>query len=298
MSDNTKIKGITPDGKVVEINGDEWEKALEAKQADEPIEHKKKFKPTAKRSRKFCLTSYIDPESLEGYICSLPWVQHWAMATHDRDVDNEGKLKEKHTHILLYTYDAKTASAILKNFDRFSNMLYQGTETPPQNTRVQILHDVVHQWRYLLHLDETDPNQYHYEPDVRICDDFSYWHNLELSETLTASDSNKALAMFDDYLLKVPTRTMLERYGNAFLYHIQHLEKAKECHYRDIGLYAEQGADNLIRIAIEGSGYSEQQKQIFFSMLNYVEEQSFILYSESLRLGLVEPTKKRKELKK
>lgn len=291
-----KIQALTADGKLGVLVDGEWkvDGASEAPENDADINTPKAFKSKPQRTRKFCITSYIDPTSLEAFVTSSPWIQHWAMATHDKDLEESGEVKKTHTHLLLYTYDAKTSTAVKKIFDRFSNLIYSGTDTPPQNTRVQNLHDVVHQWRYLIHLDETDPNQYHYDPQDRICDNFSYWHNLELSQTMTASDNNKALAMFDDFLAKTPTRVMLERYGNAYLYHIQHLEKAKQCYYRDIGVIAKDKPGDLLRIAIEGSSYSEQYKQIFFTMLNYVEEQSLILYGDALRLGLVEDTKKGK----
>ena len=90
------IKGINKDGKVVEINGDEWEKAQEAKNTEQVNRRKPQIKE--KRSRKFCLSSYIDVRALEPYISTQPWVQHWAMCTHDRDLKEDGSTKETHTH--------------------------------------------------------------------------------------------------------------------------------------------------------------------------------------------------------
>ena len=67
-------------------------------------------------SRKFCLRTYISPDKIEIFLRTSPWISHWCYTTHDKDVDDDGNTKISHTHILLYTYSQKTASAIKKNF--------------------------------------------------------------------------------------------------------------------------------------------------------------------------------------
>ena len=128
-----------------------------------PSKTEKKSTPSKKpkcseepRDRKFCLTSYIDYNSITHFLKRCEWVQHWAVCYHDSDLNDDGTPKRPHTHILLYTYNAKTASAIKKNFDRYSAEIYRGTDIEPQNTLTQICFDMPTQWRYLIHADDRD----------------------------------------------------------------------------------------------------------------------------------------------
>ena len=146
------------------------------KQTDkEPIDKKTNLKsvnPLEKvRTRKFCLTSYIDRSLLEKFVKQSPFIQHWALCSHDRDIEwdivadkpiilnpdtGEPKIKEFHTHLLLYTYDAKTSSAVRKIFNRLSAEHYTPLGLPLQNTLCQPCTDMVSQWRYLIHQDEFE----------------------------------------------------------------------------------------------------------------------------------------------
>lgn len=133
-------------------------------------------KPT--RDRKFSLTSYIRPEQLEILLRRSDWIQHWAYCTHNKDVLADGSLKEVHTHVILYTYNAKTSSAIRKIFDRYAVEICKEGEKP-QNTLCQVCSDMVSAYRYLIHADQKNKAQY--EPLERVCDDYAYWQKLEES---------------------------------------------------------------------------------------------------------------------
>lgn len=194
---------------------------VELKTAEVPKDAPKTQKQ--KRARRFCLTSYVDPTELRNFLSRSPWAQHWAMCTHDRDIKDDGSVKETHTHIILYTYDAKTSSAIKKIFDRHSSDYYNG-KGDAQNTLVQVCNDVVAQWHYLIHKYDKDKAQY--SPNERICDNSAYW--LELCKTNALSDSalNTGLQMFDDIVDGISTREMICRYGKEYIYHARAF---KEC---------------------------------------------------------------------
>lgn len=90
-----------------------------------------------KRSRSFCITTYIERNSLERFLKSSPWLKHWAYCEHDKDMDEKGNLKTSHIHVILYMYNSKTSSAVKKLFDRYSAQIYAGTGIEPQNTFIK-----------------------------------------------------------------------------------------------------------------------------------------------------------------
>ena len=185
----------------------------------------------AKRDRKFCLITYIDEGRVLDFLRDAEWVHHWSMCTHDKDTDENGKPKEKHTHIVLYTYDAKTCSSILKIFDRFSVAVY-GVEKK-QNTLVLPCADVVAQYRYLIHID--DPQKHKYDECERLVDNAQYWHKLERTNGLNSVHNNTAIAIFEDMLSGVPTRELIIRYGQNFVINMRHYKQAIVDHLTETG---------------------------------------------------------------
>ena len=184
-----------------------------------------------RRTRRFCLTTYIDREALVKFLETSEWVCHWALCTHDKDVNDEGLPKITHTHIVMYTYEGKTVTAIQKLFDRFSVDCY-GVEHK-QNTMVMPCIDIVAQYRYLLHQD--DPQKHRYEEYERISENDAYWRKLERTAGLNDAADNKALQIFTDMCNGATTYELILRYGSNFLYHIQHFERAKQKHEMELG---------------------------------------------------------------
>lgn len=231
---------------------------------------KNKATPT---SRRFCLVSYIEPDALLKFLQSRTWIQHWAMITHDNDVLEDGSPKEKHTHVLLYTFSHKSSSAIKKNFDRFSAEYYRG-KGEAQNTLVQICSDMVKQWRYLIHVDDLD--KFQYDQSERLCDSIDYWVKYEGSDGLNDSQNNVGLAMLNDLLNGATTMQMCERYGKEYIYHKAHFESVKQSHiseeyWRARGYVQSQYSvidDIMKRLMI--SPFSKSQQEMFASMLEYV----------------------------
>lgn len=240
-------------------------------QPKEPKEPTKK----QKRSRRFCLTSYIDPEALQRFVKRSSWVQHFAICTHNRDIDTDGNPKQQHTHLILYTYNAHTSSGIRKNFDTFSAELYKGN-AQIENTLCQECHSVVSQFRYLRHLD--DPDKAQYTDNEVITDNDMYWKELCRTNGMNDSTVNTGLQMFDDLCEGVKTREMIVRYGKEYIYHAQqfqhcvvnHINDENDCELRELNyLEFREIAGNYLAV----SPLDEQQKNNFFNVLDYLHTQ-------------------------
>ena len=255
-----------------------------------------KPKTANSRSRKFDLVTYIDRDSVISFLKKSEWVSHWAVCRHDRDINLDGSPKKVHTHILLYTYDSKTSSAVNRLFDIFSNELYRNTDTAVQNTIVRLCNDPVAYYRYLIHAD--DPDKAQYEVIERITDDEYYWRNLDLSAGMNSVDSNKALAMFDDYIAGVPMRDMLARYGQNFLMNYHKLKTMREDFYYESHYRKDADSiDEIIKNVLEDAVYPKAVVQGFFQVLDYLQSEILIKYNNVIDFYL-RPSTKNDVLKK
>lgn len=233
-----------------------------------------KPKTANSRSRKFALISYIDRDSVIDFLKRSKWVCHWSVCRHDRDLNSDGSPKMVHTHILLYTYEAKTSSAVNRLFDIFSKELYENTDNEVQNTLVQVCKDMVFQYRYLIHADDED--KVPYEKIERITDNDNYWHSLEASAGMTSADYNKALAMFDDYISGVPIREMTARFGQNFIMNYSKLKLMKEDHYYEC-LYRKgsDSIDDIIRSLLDENIYPKSVVDCFFRVYDYLQTEVY-----------------------
>ena len=234
-----------------------------------------------KRVRRFCLVTYIDREPLERFLKRSAWIQHYALCTHDRDKLDDGTIKELHTHIVLYTFEAKTLSAIKKNFDRFAGELVMRTDNPAQNTLVQDCHDVTSQYRYLRHLD--DPDKVQYEECEVFTDNDSYWKELCRTNGLNDSSSNTGLQMFDDICEGVSTREMILRYGKEYIYHCHNFKEVVKDHVNEITNPVKSEAFTevafkayVLNLINSNPNITKGQIKSFFQVLDYVIENTKI----------------------
>lgn len=237
-------------------------------------------------SRKFCINTYIAVNKLETFLRTQPWVSHWCYTSHDKDEKDDGTVKEFHTHVLLYTYSQKTASAVKKNFDRYEKETCKEGETP-QNTLVQICNDMVSQYRYQLHLDDKDKYQYPF--NERYCDDYSWWHKLEVTDGMN-EPKNIVLAIIDDILSGVPSYVLAERYGKDYVYHIQHFQKFIAQHNRETMLNNFNGMDisDYFVMLLENSPLQKESITIFFMVLDYIKRECMLSYNSKLNFYLDE----------
>ena len=233
----------------------------------------------AARSRKFSLSSYIPLDDIERFLKSARWIQHYAYAYHDKDVKADGTPKEPHTHILLYTYDGKSSSAICKIFNRYAQSIC-ANDAKPEQTLCEIMVDSVHMWRYLLHLD--DPDKYQYEESRRICDDVGYWKSMERTECLTECTSNKALQIMQDLEDGISTMEMVRRYGREWVINRgKYLACHAAIHTETYGAVKSAVAfvdEYLMMRILQGINVKESDKRIFLSILSMIQNYTFREY--------------------
>ncbi len=226
-------------------------------------------------SRWFSLSSYLSVSDLDGFLRMLPWVQHWAYIYHDNDIypeDHEkaGQVKEPHTHILLYTYSAKTSSSIEKKFIGYAEELAELRDTKVEKTMVQICSNNVAMFRYFTHKD--DPDKYQYDESDIVHDSLDFWEKPCYKD----KTYNKGLAMFNDLLEGIGTLDMVKKYGKEYIYHSQHLKGVvvdyqreialTEIHCQDRGIFYQRACNVLSR----SEAFTGDQKNMFSDMLCYV----------------------------
>lgn len=154
------------------------------------------------RSYSFSLVCYADPAKLEA-ICRQ-CCRHYAFATHDCDVLENGDKKPVHTHLLVVMKNACTLSAVRRKFT-----------IDGENCLAQPLGDKVACFRYLTHTD--NPEKYQYSSDV-VVSSGDYW----LDEEQQCDEKNEALlSMLDELRGKHNLRDMVRKYGRDFVLHYQ-----------------------------------------------------------------------------
>lgn len=165
---------------------------------------KKAKKNTQARSRKFSLVTYHDEKTIEEVLSKRP-VRAAAYITHDRDVNKDGTLKEKHVHIMLCTTNGATLAQVRRWFP----------ET--QNTLAQLLGDDEAMEKYLTHEGQTADKAPYPVEAIR-----TWGEGLECFRRAVKSSSRAtetAEDLVNDLLNGVGTRDMVRRYGREFIIH-------------------------------------------------------------------------------
>lgn len=242
--------------------------------------------PKDERSRRFSIRTYIRVEVLDRFLKTCPYIQEWAYCCHDKDTNEDGTPKQAHTHVLLYTISAKTASALQKNFDR----LDKANPSPsglPEATHVEIMRDTCGSWRYLRHLD--DPEKFQYTEDERVSNHKEWWFTYERTDGLNDCSNNTALRMFDDILAGLSTREMIMKYGKDYAFHIKSMERCVELHRIETqSNYAIPFDRNLLNVILSSSNYKPQDIAIFNTILAFVQRSCMEHYGSTLDLYIKE----------
>lgn len=137
-----------------------------------------KLKGGSGRYRKFSCITYLDEDLLK-----LRLFQHekqiraYAYAYHDKDVREDGTLKEPHIHLLIVTYCTCTLSAIRR---WFSGFVKDGKDV---TTTAQKMTDEFEMYEYLIHntLAAKAAGKYQYDKSIRVTNDPIYWQAYEQS---------------------------------------------------------------------------------------------------------------------
>ncbi len=131
------------------------------------------------RYRKFSCVTYLDDVRFK-----LPLMQHsnkiraYAYAYHDKDIKDNGELKEPHIHFLIVTYNACTISSVTRWFGR--PLDDKGQEI---NTFVQNCSDIYYMFDYLTHNTPEciAKGKYKYDKYIVHSNDFGYFQANEQS---------------------------------------------------------------------------------------------------------------------
>ena len=98
------------------------------------------------RSRKFSCITYLSEIQLK--VCLLAHssqIRYYAYALHDKDIREDGTLKEPHIHLILITYNTCSISAIRRWFSGYVD------NNGPITTTAQSCSDVFSMYDYLTH---------------------------------------------------------------------------------------------------------------------------------------------------
>lgn len=241
-------------------------------------------------SRWHCLSTYIAYEHIEKFLkVNASWIKHWAYTLHDKDVTENGEPKEPHTHILLYTFSAKTSSSVRKKFDSYSKQIALKevadgkANAVPQNTLGQVCHEPVYMYRYQLHLD--DPEKYQYPKEARKVSDVYYWREFEGTD---CRNSNIALEIFDSIQGGMSTRDLLVNYGCEFAHNQRNYHALAEQDSIQTAFIQRSVDDfqqlitDVILDEVEKAPFSMQSRKDFIEIYKYVAKQIKIEYGYNL----------------
>lgn len=149
--------------------------------------------PLSGRSRKFsCITYLSEQQLLLSLMRHTNQIRSCAYAFHDKDVREDGTLKEPHYHLVIVTYNTCTLSSVRRWFSSFYDNNGEITTT------AQICSDVFSMFDYLTHNTNEcrEQNKYLYdssivqiigEKDYFQCSERSSYDNITLACELLLS---------------------------------------------------------------------------------------------------------------
>lgn len=159
-----------------------------------------KKKNDNQRYRQFSCITYHDLETVKSVLnVYSSCIKHYAGIVHDKDYKEDGTLKEKHIHLIISFYNARTISAVRKLFP------------DNQNTLAQSVHDIVSCFEYLTH--ENEDEKVRYDESAIFADDLDYWKRI----STVGERDDKTLSILEDIIKKVRLRDMVLRYGRDFV---------------------------------------------------------------------------------
>lgn len=169
-----------------------------------------------KRYRSFSLSSYLTPEQI-GFILSNKSEQcrAYAYILHDKDVKDDGTLKEPHCHILVSTINAKTVEQVRGWFKGYTD-----DKGLPITTLGQPMHDVGSSFDYLTHDTEGAllENKYVYSSEC------IQGYNLSFFKDDTAQDEDNITLALSDMVDGIPLFEVAKKYGRDFIIHYQSIK--------------------------------------------------------------------------
>ncbi len=149
--------------------------------------------------------SYIS-SVLKNHISQL---KAYSYCYHDKDLDENNKLKIPHTHILICSKQPLKISTFCNWFN------YINSNGEKENTLGQKCIDIKSAYQYLIHENDIDKYQYFFENRITFNSDFFSVVNKE----------DKSLLALTDILAGCSLRDVALTYGRDFIYHYGHFKQ-------------------------------------------------------------------------
>lgn len=166
------------------------------------------------RFRKFACITYLSEIQLQQCLQRVgDMIRGYAYCYHDKDVNEDGTLKEPHTHLVFWLYHARSINSIRFWFDRG----FRDDKGEKINTLIQPCHDVKAAAEYLIH--KNDPDKYQYPPESVVYSD------PELFESPDIQKEDTAILALQDLLSGASLESCAMKYGRDFLYHYGHIRQ-------------------------------------------------------------------------
>ena len=139
-------------------------------------------------------------------------VSEFAYILHDRDVKEDGTLKDPHYHFLF----------VLRRSRRLADIQSCLKKTLQGNVMLQSCHSVSCAYAYLTH--ENDDSKVHYdESSIVSSSDSSFW-KADTSSNVTDKSSDTIMSAYFDLLNSMPLPECAKKYGRDFIIHYNHIK--------------------------------------------------------------------------
>lgn len=153
-----------------------------------------------------CFIRTFSPrEEVEAYIRNTDW-DEYAYIYHDKDLKEDGSLKEPHFHILVYRKSGFRLQSACRTFT--------------QNTLIQPIRSRVHSYQYLVHKNDPDKAQYSVS-------DISEYHSNDKNtfvHTVTEQKEQTYSQMLED-LAQMSHRELAVKYGRDYMLNVDRYER-------------------------------------------------------------------------
>lgn len=174
---------------------------------------KTKTKPLLQCSAKYISGICYDQEGLSNFVKdNNSVVDEYAYILHDRDVKEDGTLKDPHLHFLF----------VLRRSRRLSDIQSCMKKILQGNVLLQPCRSVSDSYGYLTH--ENDDNKAQYdESSIVSSADKSYW---KLSDSSSGTDTfcDTIMLAYLDLLKSMPLTDCAKKYGRDFIIHYNHIK--------------------------------------------------------------------------
>lgn len=166
------------------------------------------------KTRNFSIVTYLSAEQLKTVLNARSnQVKYYAFIEHDKDVNPDGSLKERHIHCLIKTYCQVTLSGICGWFKGFTD-----SENKVINTFTQQMFDIESSFDYLTHNTEAArlEGKFLYPDSEVVSNNVEFFRN-------SVDDGDNLTSALDDLLNGEPLDVVRRRYGRDFIIHYGHI---------------------------------------------------------------------------